>query len=310
MLALVEALRPHQWTKNLILFAPLLFAQQLSEPNQVARAVASFLIFCLLSGAVYLINDLRDFEQDRRHPVKSRRPLASGRLGRGPARIATGVILAVSLAAAFALSPELMTKTLTVHPGTAVPMETAQPSFLVLALTYVGLHVAYTYWLKHVVILDAMVIAMGFVVRAAAGAAAIAVGFSHWLLICTIFLALFLALAKRRHELVLLADEASEHRRTLGDYDASLLDQMIGIVAGACVISYALYTMAPATMTKFGTARLNFTIPFVIYGLFRYLYLIHRQEGGGDPSASLLTDRPILLTVALWGATVIAVLYL
>jgi len=304
-LPLIEALRPRQWIKNLVLLAPLLFAHRLFDLEAGARVVAAALIFCLLSGAVYLFNDLRDLESDRHHPVKSRRPLASGRLAEGTARSAFVIIGGVALAGAWMLSRAPFLQKV----ETPSLIQRNQLSFFACAIVYVLLHVAYSTWLKHVVVLDVIVVAMGFVVRAIAGAAVIAVEISNWLLVCTVFLSLFLVLAKRRHEFVLLADDAREHRRTLGDYDAYLLDQMIAVVAAGCLISYALYTMAPATVEKFHTDRLNVTIPFVIYGLFRYLYLIHRRDGGGDPSASFVHDRPILTAVALWALTVIALLY-
>ena len=312
--ALLASLRPRQWTKNLLVLAPLVFAHKLDDPATLGRALAAFVVFCILSGAVYLLNDLRDLEQDRLHPVKSKRPLASGRLSRTVARVALALLLVAGVAASWALGPELLSEVAAVHPNLsdpgAGPATVRQPSFFALALTYLLMQVGYSLHLKHVVIVDVMLIAMGFVIRAVAGAAAVAAEISPWLLVCTIFLALFLALAKRRHEVVLLAADAGNHRPTLDEYDPYLLDQMIGIVGAACVISYALYTMAAETVAKFGTSNLNLTLPFVVYGIFRYLYLVHRKADGGDPSASLLADRPLLLAVCLWGVAVVAILYL
>lgn len=305
MTALVEALRPRQWIKNLIVLAPLLFARQLTNPDAAVRAAAATVVFCLLSGAVYLFNDLWDLESDRHHPTKSRRPLASGRLATGVAWPSFVVVAATALLGAWLLSPSLMQEAI----GPITAKHQSQPSFFTAALAYLLLHVAYSTRLKHIVVLDVMLVAMGFVLRAIAGAAVIAVEISNWLLVCTIFLSLFLVLAKRRHELLLLAADAKEHRTTLGEYDPSLLDQMIAVTASACLISYALYTMAPETIEKFHTDRLYVTIPFVVYGLFRYLYLIHRRDQGGDPSASLLHDRPILLAVSLWALVVASVIY-
>ncbi len=284
---LLISLRPRQWTKNLVVFAGLIFGERLDDPSAVGRALAAFAVFCALSGAVYLLNDVADREQDRRHPLKARRPIAAGVVAPGVALVAAAGLAAAALAAAYALGPWF---------GHA-------------ALSYVGLLGLYSGWLKHVVILDALVLALGFVLRAAAGAVAIAVPISHWLLVLTIQLALFLGLAKRRHELVLLANHASGHRASLGEYSPALLDQLIGIVAASTLIAYAIYTISPETVEKFGSDLLGLTLPFPIYGVFRYLYLVHRKADGGNPSETLLTDRPLLLCVALWGLAVIAIIY-
>jgi 4-hydroxybenzoate polyprenyltransferase len=281
------SLRPHQWTKNALVFAPLLFAQQLFHPPSVVAAVEAFCLFCLLSGAVYLINDLVDLERDRLHPVKSQRPLASGRLSPSVAKGATWVILVAALGGSFAL-------------GT---------SFGLTALAYFVLMACYSFLLKNIVILDVLTVSMGFVLRAFAGAVAIDVAFSNWLLICTMLGALFLALNKRRHELTLLAADAAEHRRILGEYSPYLLDQMIAVVTASTVVCYALYTQAPETVSKFGTDRLVWTLPFVLYGIFRYLYLVHQKDEGGSPSRVLLNDRPLVVDVVLWTIAVIALIY-
>ena len=307
----LEALRPRQWTKNLVLFAPLVFAERAFHQPSMVRAVAAFMVFCALSGAVYLLNDLRDLEQDRRHPSKRNRPLASGRLGRRQAMVMAVVVLAAALSGAWLLDPGLLT-TVDVVGLESAPLLSADgraPSFLSACLAYLLLQVAYTLWLKHVVILDVMVVSIGFVVRAVAGAVVIRVDISHWLLVCTIFLALFLSLAKRRHEVVLLEDDASSHRRSLAEYDLTGLDLMISMVGAVTLVAYALYTTSEDTRIKFGTVRLSLTLPFVIYGIFRYIYLVRRHDEGGDPSMSLLSDRPLLLAVALWGLAVVAILY-
>ncbi|MBI1873981.1 MAG: decaprenyl-phosphate phosphoribosyltransferase [Acidobacteria bacterium] len=290
--SLLVTFRLEQWIKNLVVFAGLIFGQKtmgrdLFEPRAVGLAVAAFVIFCGLSSAVYTLNDVVDREADRRHPLKRRRPIASGALSPSVALTVAGAVGGAALAAAFWLRPQ----------------------FGAIASLYLLLLGLYSGPLKHVVIIDVLTIAVGFVLRAAAGAVAIAVPISHWLLVCTILLALFLALSKRRHELVLLADGASEHRRILGEYSPYLLDQMIGVVTASTLIAYIFYTISPDTVEKFGTNRLGLTIPFPLYGIFRYLYLVHRKEGGGSPAEMLLTDRPLLACVGLWAATVVLIIY-
>jgi 4-hydroxybenzoate polyprenyltransferase len=284
--ALLLSVRPHQWTKNLVVLAALAFSKHLFDQDALLRAVGAFLIFCALSGATYLLNDLVDLEQDRLHPVKRLRPLASGALPLAVARVVWVVLVVLTL-------------------GTSL---TLGGRFTLAVGAYFALNVAYSLALKHVVILDVLEIAIGFVLRAVAGALAIDVVFSDWLLVCTVLLALFLALAKRRHELVTLGDAAS-HRRILAEYSPYLLDQMISVVTASCLTAYAFYTLAPETIEKYRTDRLSLTIPFVIYGIFRYLYLVHRKEQGGSPSDLLLTDRPLLAAVALWAIAVVAIVY-
>jgi len=284
---LLISLRPSQWTKNLIVFAGLIFGEELLNPVEAGHAVAAFAIFCGLSGVVYLVNDVRDRDADRQHPTKSRRPVASGALPVGVAMGAAAVIAAGSLAGAFALGR----------------------AFGLVALGYVGLLTIYSATLKHLVILDVLTIALGFVLRAAGGAVAVGVAFSNWLLLLTLLLALFLALSKRRAELVSLADGASNHRRILAEYSPYLLDQMIGVVTASTLLAYSFYTIDPETVRRFGTDRLLWTVPFPLYGIFRYLYLVHQRDGGGNPSETLLTDRPLLACVALWGLFVIGILY-
>lgn len=284
---LLVSLRPGQWTKNLIVFAGVIFGQQLVRPRAVLVSMAAFLIFCLLSGVVYLVNDVVDRESDRRHPRKALRPVASGLLSTKAALVAAGSIGLLSVLAAFWL----------------------RPLFGFVATAYLVLLASYSGPLKHIVILDVLTIAIGFVLRAVAGAVVIAVPISHWLLVCTILLALFLGLSKRRHEIVTLAGQAMEHRPILEEYSASLLDHMISVVTASTLMAYVFYTISPETEQKFGTQLLGLTIPFPLYGIFRYLYLVHRKDGGGNPSEMLLTDRPLLVCVALWALAVIVIIY-
>jgi 4-hydroxybenzoate polyprenyltransferase len=285
--ALVVSLRPGQWTKNLLVFAALIFGEKLFSPEALSRAIGAFLMFCALSGAVYLVNDVSDREADRRHPLKSRRPIAAGRLSAGTA-MAWAVALGVTALAA----------------GTWL-----RPALGLVGLGYLLLHALYTRALKHVVILDVLAIAIGFVLRAVAGGVAIDVPISDWLLVCTILLALFLALGKRRAEITLLADDATGHRRILEEYSPYLLDQMIGVVTASTLVAYMIYCLSPETTQHFGTHWLVLTVPFPIYGIFRYLYLVHRRDGGGSPAEMLLTDTPLLACVAMWGMAVIAIIY-
>jgi len=284
-----RSMRPRQWTKNLILFAALIFSQNIFSPLLLFKALAAFAIFCFLSGCVYIINDLLDLKQDQIHPIKSKRPLASGRL-----KPATAVIAAIAL---FCLSF-----------GSAAAFTNL--TFMLVALIYFVLQLAYSTLLKHVVILDVFCIAAGFVLRAIGGAEVIDVPISTWLLFCTMLLSLFLALSKRRHELLLLEDDAVHHRKILFEYSPYLLDQMISVVTASTVITYTLYTVSEDTVSKFGTDRLKFTIPFVLYGIFRYLYLIHQKNEGGSPEHVLLNDLPLIICVLLYGLTVGLILYL
>jgi 4-hydroxybenzoate polyprenyltransferase len=292
--SLFKSLRPAQWTKNLIVFAGLLFGQVGDGPaflnaQAIGQAIGAFFIFCALSGVVYLINDVADREADRLHPLKRHRPIASGAVAPG---LAISVALILALAAI----------------GGAWLL---RPAFALVAVGYVSLLALYSGPLKHVVIIDVLTIAIGFVLRAVAGAVAIDVrdGISHWLLILTILLALFLALSKRRHELVLLADGATSHRPILEEYSPYLLDQMIAVVTASTLVSYVIYTISAETVQKFHTDRLGLTLIFPLYGIFRYLYLVHQKEGGGSPADMLLNDRPLLACVALWAAAVTFIIY-
>jgi 4-hydroxybenzoate polyprenyltransferase len=280
-------LRPGQWTKNLFVFAALVFAQRLGDANSVMKAVIAFFVFCALSSTVYLVNDVLDREQDRRHPLKARRPIASGALDPALALIGATVVGIAAMSAAWALGWQ----------------------FFQTAAAYVVLLNAYSAFLKHIVILDVLTIAAGFTLRAAAGAAAIAVPMSHWLLVCTTLLALFIALSKRRHELTLLTDTAIDHRPILSDYSPYLLDQMISVVTASTLIAYVFYTISPETTAKFGTDLLSLTIPFPLYGIFRYLFLVHLRDQGGSPAELVVNDRPLLLCVGLWALSVIIIIY-
>jgi 4-hydroxybenzoate polyprenyltransferase len=285
--ALLASLRPHQWSKNLLVFAALGFSKHLFEPDPLLRALLAFGVFCGLSGVVYLFNDIADVERDRLHPRKRQRPIASGALPIRSARLAAAALGGASLGAAAALGW----------------------GFLAVAGSYLGLNLAYSLRLKEVVILDVLSVSLGFVLRAIAGGVAIRVPISEWLLVCTILLALFLALAKRRHEITSLGGDAASHRPILREYSPYLLDQMISVVTASCVMAYTFYTLAPETRDKFQTERLSWTVPFVLYGIFRYLYLVHQKDGGGSPSESLVTDRPLLVAVALWAVATMVILY-
>jgi 4-hydroxybenzoate polyprenyltransferase len=285
---LLQSLRPTQWTKNLFIFAPLVFALDFFKPDPWLKTGAAFAIFCFFSGALYLANDVLDLEEDKRHPKKSMRPLASGRMAKSEAVSAAVILAVLSLALAFVLNR----------------------NFFIVCLVYGILQLAYSLKLKHVVILDVFLIAAGFVIRVVAGGLVIDVPLSSWLLICTMLLALFLAMSKRRHELVLLEGNAASHRPILKEYSAYLLDQMIGVVTASTVIAYCLYTVSGETVAKFGTNNLIFTTPFVLYGIFRYLYLVHQKGKGGSPEELVIMDRPLLLDIVLWIAAVIIILYI
>jgi 4-hydroxybenzoate polyprenyltransferase len=233
------------------------------------------------------MNDLRDCERDRQHPLKSQRPLPSGRVSRGTATVLALVLTIAGLTGSFVLSG----------------------GFAALACLYLLLQVGYTFWLKEVVILDVMAIAAGFVIRAAAGGVLINVPVSPWLIICTFLLMMFLGFSKRRHELILLEGRATDHRSSLKEYSPYFLDQMIAVVTASTVVAYAIYTVSPEVREKLGTDKLYLTIPFVLFGIFRYLYLVHQREEGGNPTQLLLSDRPLLLDVLLWVVTAALLLY-
>jgi 4-hydroxybenzoate polyprenyltransferase len=286
LLAILVSLRPRQWVKNLFLFGGLVFGERLFTPA-VWTAIAAFAVFCGLSGAIYLLNDVADREADRRHPDKRRRPIAAGRLRPGHA-VAVAIALIVG--------------------GLIIAAWLSRP-FALTAVAYVLLLSAYSAWLKHVVIIDVLAVAIGFMLRAAAGALVIGVVISGWLLICTILLALFLALGKRRHEMLMLDTGAAAHRPILAEYSPALLDQMIAVVTASTVTAYALYTMSPGAVARYHTSLMPATLPFVLYGIFRYLYLIYRCHLGGNPSDMIVRDRPLLLNTLLWLAVILLTLY-
>ncbi len=281
------SLRPYQWTKNLMVFVAPALSKHLFEPVPLGQTVLAFAVFCTLSGTVYLLNDVADLERDRIHPRKRLRPIASGALS---PRTAVTIALGLGLGA-LGLSALL------------------GPAFTLCAAVYLALNVLYSFRLKEIVILDVLSVSLGFVLRAVAGGVAISVQISDWLLVCTLLLALFLALAKRRHELVSLTSSATSHRKILAEYSPYLLDQMISVVTASCLTAYAFYTMAPDTVQKYRTERLAWTIPFVLYGIFRYLYLVHQKEKGGSPTDILATDRPLLLNVFLWALALVWIVY-
>lgn len=284
---LLKSLRPTQWPKNVFVLAPLVFGGMLLDSRVTLRAALALVAFCCASSAVYLINDLRDREEDRRHPLKRLRPIAAGTL---PVPVA--VLAVVALVGAAAL----------------LSLRLGRPFALVLG-TYLVLNVLYTLWLKHMVILDVMSIAISFVLRVEAGSTATGIEISRWLLLCTIFLALFLAFSKRRHEITLLAHEASGQRPVLDHYSPAFLDQMINVVTASSVVSYALYCVAPETVEKYHTQDLVFTIPLVLYGIFRYLYLMYQRPGERNPTEAILRDAPFLINILLWGLVVVWIVY-
>jgi 4-hydroxybenzoate polyprenyltransferase len=291
--ALFLTMRPRQWSKNVVVFVPFVFtlnqAWQLFSPEMYrlfGLSVLAFVLFCLLSGCVYLINDIADIDKDRLHPTKRRRPLASGRLPVGVAVVAAGALVLVGLTGAYVLSP----------------------GFFAVVAGYLALQAAYIGALKHLVILDVMALAAGFVLRAVAGAVAVDVPISPWLYVCTMLLALFLALGKRRQELVLLSGAAAGHRPALEQYSVGLLDQLVQVVTTSLVFAYMLYTFSAENLPR--NHAMMLTIPFVLYGLFRYLYLVHERGEGGAPDEVLLRDRPTAACVLLWGLSAVLILYL
>ncbi|WCK56855.1 decaprenyl-phosphate phosphoribosyltransferase [Aneurinibacillus sp. Ricciae_BoGa-3] len=277
-----EQLRPRQWTKNILVFAALIFSIKKSNVDMLFHSIIGFFLFCFVSSSVYVLNDFVDREADRQHPEKCKRPMASGAINPYGALFMGTVLLVFSLAAAFTFSP----------------------LFAVLLLVYFALNVAYSFKLKHVVILDILIIASGFVFRAIGGGLVINVQLTPWFLICTLLLSLFLAISKRRHELYLLQSNKGSHRKVLDSYSLDLLNQFNSIVTTATIMSYALFTF-----TSGHTIQLMWTLVFVLYGVFRYLYLIHMEGKGGKPEKVLFQDRHILVTVLLYGFSVVLILF-
>lgn len=286
---LIKTMRPRQWAKNVLVYAGLVFDGQLLNPESFLRVTAAFLLLCLISGSIYIINDLADIESDRKHPTKSKRPLPSGQVPVGLARTAAVVLPVITFVLAALFSP----------------------SFAIVGLTYFLLQLLYSFWLKRVVILDVLTIMMGFVLRVLAGVVVIHVAqFSPWLYASTALLALFLIVGKRRQELLQLAEQAGSLRVTLRHYNLPLLDDMLRMVMTGTLITYLLYTIEAPSPLLAGTNLTLLTVPFVLYGMFRYLYLIHVKGEGAAPDEVLFTDRPLQVAIMLWGVTFLAILYL
>ncbi len=284
---LLRAVRPKQWIKNGIIFSALVFDQQLFKVGPLLRTIGGFVLLCMAASAVYLINDLADLEQDRQHPTKRLRPLASGALSMAVGRAAAIILGVGSLGLGFALGP----------------------GFGLILLTYLGTNLLYSFYLKHIPIIDVLVLASGFVLRVAAGVVLITVQrFSPWMYVCVTLLALFIGLGKRRAEMVLLADSANSHRRVLDGYTLPYIDHLLTIVSSTTIVAYSLYTFSADNLPA--NHLMMLTIPFVIYGIFRYLYLIHVEGEGGAPEDLLLRDRSLMATAALWAISVVVVLYL
>jgi 4-hydroxybenzoate polyprenyltransferase len=287
LIELIRSLRPVQWIKNGFVFVPLLFDRKLTNPHYFLATLAGFALLCVVSGTVYLINDLADIEKDRVHPTKRNRPLASGRLSRRVAVVAAVVLPLVTLPLAWLLSP----------------------GFAAIAAGYLALQVVYSFWLKHVVIIDVFCVATGFVLRVAAGVVlVVAERFSPWLYLFTTVLALFLGFGKRRHELVLLREDANNHRAILDQYNIALLDEIIVILTATTILTYSLYTFSAEGLPP--NHLMMLTIPFVLYGIFRYLYLIHVRGEGGAPEEIVLHDHPLQAALVLWSAAVFVILYI
>lgn len=289
LLAILRTMRPHQWTKNFVVLAALVFSMNFLDGRLLVLSLEGVAVFCLLSGGVYLLNDIKDREKDRHHPAKRNRPIPSGQLSVRAAAVAGVVVVGLGMVWAALLGP----------------------GFLTVSAGYFALNVVYSFFLRSRMLLDVMGIAAGFVFRAIAGAevlldAGADVGISPWLLMCTFFLSLVLALGKRRHE---LGAVDPEHRKSLRGYTVPLVDRLTTLSVGVTLLSYSIYSIWPETVEKFGTENLVYTIPFVFYGLGRYLFLVTERDGGADPSEMLITDRGILTTVVLWFAAVLLILY-
>ena len=300
---ILRMMRPPQWIKNLFVFPALIFSHHLFNAGYCLKSLAAFLLFCLIAGSIYILNDLMDVEEDRHHPQKKSRPIAAGNVSKRLAWSLFGLFSTVGLAMAFLLDG----------------------GFGIAASVYFAMNVGYSAALKRVAIVDVIVVSLGFVLRAAAGGLVIDVEVSPWLLICTTLLALFLVLAKRRHELIMLSDRASmltelsiavsdeekavKYRKSLDDYNPYFLDQLIGITTASTLMAYILYTLSDDAIRKFGDTDLVYTVPFVIYGIFRYLYLIHMKREGGSPTQTLLQDWPLMVDVVLWGVSVTLAIY-
>lgn len=286
LVTLLKAMRPKQWTKNIFVLAALVFDAKLFVSEFLFKSLLAFVLFCAISSAVYLINDLSDIERDRQHPTKRNRPLASGQLAPGLALTVAVLLVAISMPIGYGLDP----------------------LFAAIAGIYLLTMVLYSFWLKNIVIIDVLTVAAGFVLRVAAGVVVVKTArFSPWLYLCMVLLALFIAISKRRHELVLLNESANEHRSIFNEYSLPLLDDMIRMVTACTAMAYSLYTFSAVGLPP--SHAMMLTIPFVLYGLFRYMYLVHIKGEGGEPEDLLLKDRPLFLAVVLWGLAVIIILY-
>ena len=286
MLDVITLFRPRQWIKNVFVFAGLIFSRNFLFPSSIVKSIVAFLLFCLLSSGVYILNDIFDYEEDRVHPSKKKRPIAAGAIAKHTGMIIACFLIAAALGGAY----------LTAHP------------FFYTCVIYTALMIMYSAVVKKIIILDVLFVATGYVLRAIAGAVVIQVEISPWLLLCTLLLALFLAISKRRSEIIRLGEQAVQHRKTLSSYSVSLLNQMIGIVTSACIVSYCLYTLAPETTAKFGSGRLMYTIPFVLYGIFRYLYLTFRNTDAEAPERIITRDIPLQVCLVLWAVVCVVVL--
>jgi 4-hydroxybenzoate polyprenyltransferase len=285
--ALIKTMRPRQWMKNVLIFTPLVFDQQLNNFPALVRTTAGFVLFCLAAGAVYIINDLIDLEADRKHPDKKFRPLAAGLLSPRAAQLVAGLIIVGALPLAFLLSFW----------------------FAFILLTYLFLNLMYSNWLKHIPLIDVFILASFYVIRVVGGVTLIHVSrFSPWLYVVTTLLALYIGFGKRRAELALLADGANSHRKVLEGYTIPLLDQFITIVSATTIVAYSLYTFSATNLPD--NHAMMLTIPFAIYGIFRYLYLVQMRQSGGAPEEVLLSDRPLQVTLLLWGLAVLGIFYL
>lgn len=280
-------MRPEQWIKNVFIFLALIFSRNFFHPDLLLNVSVGFILFCLASSSVYIFNDIRDRDYDRAHPEKSRRPIAAGLLRVDTIGLIAFLLATLPLTAAYLLNP----------------------FFFLVLVAYLIINLFYTLRLKNVVILDVMCIASGFVLRVLAGTLLAGVAATDWLYICTITLSLFLGFSKRRQELAVLGDHAESQRKVLSEYSLPFLDQMINVATACTVMSYALYTISPVTVERFGTSDLIVTIPFVLYGIFRYLYLLHKKELGGNPATAILRDVPLVLNALLWLAAVVFVIY-
>jgi len=283
MYQLLRLMRPYQWVKNLFVFTGLLFGHAWNDPHLFAQAVTAFVAFCMVSSAIYTVNDIVDLDQDKQHPEKCKRPLASGAVSFSAAILLALILGVLGLILAYAASQKV----------------------LIILVGYALMNIAYSLWLKHVVILDVFIIATGFMLRILAGTMGIGIPPSQWLLLCGLMVTLFLGFTKRRAEIIALTDDKTAHRKVLEHYSPVLLDKMIGITAAGLIMSYSLYTMNADTIRIHGTANLIYTVPFVVYGVFRYIYLLHHQSRGGDPSHDLMRDPHLFIVVGAWLASTI-----